>query len=121
MEQHLKWMFPALSDIKIHYKWGGAVSVNIDMTPEIGFIGDRNIIYSTGCMGHGVSLTQLNGRLIADLVQEKDTELSRFWIVNRKALPMPPGNLLRYLGAKAVEGALKLVDKYEEGNLKQAQ
>lgn len=121
LERHLKWMFPVLSDIKIHYKWGGCVSVNVDLTPEIGFIGDRNIIYSTGCIGHGVSLTQLNGRLIADLVQEKDTELSRFWIVNRKALPMPPGNLLRYLGAKAIEGALKVVDRYEEGALERMQ
>lgn len=121
LEQHLRWMFPALADIKIHYKWGGAISANIDMTPEIGFIGDNNIIYSTGCIGHGVSLTQLNGRLIADLVQEKDTELSKFWIVNRKALPMPPGNLLRYLGVKVIEGALKAVDFYEEGNLKKAQ
>ncbi|MDF1822535.1 MAG: FAD-dependent oxidoreductase [Alcanivoracaceae bacterium] len=118
LERHLKWMFPALKDVKVHYKWGGCVSVNVDMTPEIGFIGDNNIIYAAGCIGHGVSLTQLNGRLIADLVLEKDTRLSRFWIVNRTALPMPPGNLLRYTGAKLIEGVLKAVDFYEEGRLK---
>ncbi len=117
LERHLKWMFPTLQDIKIHYKWGGCVSANIDMTPEIGFVGDHNVIYSTGCIGHGVSLTQLNGRLIADLVLEKETNLTRFWIVNRKAIPMPPGNLLRYAGAKLVEGILKTVDLYEEGDL----
>lgn len=118
LEQHLKWMFPSLKDIKVHYKWGGCVSVNADMTPQIGFIGDHNIIYATGCIGHGVSLTQLNGRLIADLVLEKETSLSKFWIVNRKAIPMPPGNLLRYTGAKLIEGILKTVDRYEEGRLK---
>ncbi len=118
LEQHLKWMFPTLKDIKVHYKWGGCVSVNVDMTPEIGFIGDQNMIYATGCIGHGVSLTQLNGRLIADLVLEKETSLSRFWIVNRKAIPMPPGNILRYAGAKLIEGVLKTVDYYEEGRLK---
>ena len=118
LEKHLKWMFPALSDIKIHYKWGGCVSVNTDMTPEIGFIGDSNIIYATGCIGHGVSLTQLNGKLIADLVMEKDTDLTRFWIVNRKAIPMPPGKILRFAGAKLIEGILKGVDKYEEGGLR---
>lgn len=118
LESHLKWMFPTLKDINVHYKWGGCVSVNTDMTPEIGFVGDHNIIYSTGCIGHGVSLTQLNGRLIADLVLEKDTALSKFWIVNRKALPLPPGNLLRYAGAKLIEGVLKGIDRYEEGNLK---
>ncbi len=101
-----------------HYKWGGCVSANVDMTPEIGFIGDNSIIYSTGCIGHGVSLTQLNGRLIADLVLEKETSLSKFWIVNRSAIPLPPGNLLRYVGVKLIEGVLKAVDCYEEGNLK---
>jgi glycine/D-amino acid oxidase-like deaminating enzyme len=118
LEKHLKWMFPTLKDIKVNYKWGGCVSANVDMTPEIGFIGDSNIIYSTGCIGHGVSLTQLNGRLIADLVLEKETSLTKFWIVNRSSIPMPPGNLLRFAGAKLIEGILKTVDLYEEGNLK---
>lgn len=118
LEKHLKWMFPTLQDIKVHYKWGGCVSANIDMTPEIGFIGDSSIIYASGCIGHGVSLTQLNGRLIADLVLEKETSLTQFWIVNRKAIPMPPGNLLRYTGAKLIEGVLIAVDFYEEGRLK---
>jgi len=118
LEKHLKWMFPTLADINIHYKWGGCISANVDMTPEIGFIGDSNIIYSTGCIGHGVSLTQLNGRLIADLVLGKDTNLTRFWIVNRKAIPLPPGNLMRFAGVKLVEGLLGAVDWYEEGALK---
>ena len=120
LENHLKWMFPTLKNVKVHYKWGGCVSANVDMTPEIGFIGDSNIIYSTGCIGHGVSLTQLNGRAIADLVLEKETSLTEFWIVNRKAIPMPPGNILRYTGAKFIEGVLKAVDFYEEGNLKRS-
>ena len=121
LERHLKWMFPTLQNIGVHYKWGGCVSANVDMTPEIGFIGDSNIIYSAGCIGHGVSLTQLNGRLIADLVLEKETNLTKFWIVNRNAIPVPPGNLLRYAGAKLIEGILKTVDRYEEGNLKRKQ
>ena len=118
LEKHLKWMFPALKDIKVYYKWGGCVSANVDMTPEIGFIGDRNIIYSTGCIGHGVSLTQLNGKLLADLVLQKETPLTKFWIVNRKAIPMPPGNIFRFAGAKLIEGLLKSVDRYEEGGMK---
>ncbi|MFE8073340.1 FAD-dependent oxidoreductase [Marinobacteraceae bacterium S3BR75-40.1] len=118
LEAHLRWMFPALKAIKIAYKWGGCVSVNTDMTPEIGFIGNRNMIYATGCIGHGVSLTQLNGRLIADLVLEKETDLTNFWIVNRKAIPLPPGKILRFAGAKLVEGVLRAVDRYEEGALK---
>ncbi|PXX89543.1 FAD-dependent oxidoreductase [Marinobacter vulgaris] len=118
LERHLKWMFPALADIDIHYKWGGCISANVDMTPEIGFIGDSNIIYATGCIGHGVSLTQLNGRLIADLVLGRETGLAKFWIVNRRAIPLPPGKMLRFAGIKFIEGVLNAVDWYEEGGSK---
>ena len=116
LTDHIGWLFPSLKNVGIDYRWGGPVSVNLDMTPEIGFIGDERIIYSTGCIGHGVSLTQLNGRTIADLVLEKKTELTDFWIINRKALPSPPG----IIGAgtlRAIAGGLKLWDKIEERKL----
>ncbi len=117
LETHIQWLFPQLKGIAIDYRWGGPVSINMDMTPEIGFIGDERIIYATGCMGHGVSLTQLNGRTIADLVLEKKTELTDFWIINRKAIPWPPG-LLGQAIAHTIAGGLKLWDKFEERSLK---
>jgi glycine/D-amino acid oxidase-like deaminating enzyme len=120
LEEHFRWLFPSLAHKKIYYKWGGAVSANFDMVPEIGFIGDENIIYSSGCIGHGVSLTQLNGRLIADLILGVDSELSRFWIVNRHAIPVPPGNFLSYVGVKAITSVLKGVDWFEERDLRKA-
>jgi hypothetical protein len=67
---------------------------------EISLIGDENIIYASGCIGHGVFLTQLNGRLIADLISSIDSDISKSWIVNLKALPIPLGNFLPYMGVK---------------------
>jgi len=98
------------------YGWGGPVSVNLDMTPEIGFIGDARIVYATGCIGHGVSLTQLNGRTIADLILEKTTDLTDFWVVNRKAIPWPP-SLIGGVAIRAITGGLKLWDRLEERKL----
>ncbi len=118
LHEHIKWLFPSLKDIQIEHRWGGPVSVNLDMTPEIGFIGDQRIVYSTGCIGHGVSLTQLNGRTIADLVLENQTELTDFWIVNRKALAWPPG----WAGdgvVRAISTGLKLWDALEERELQE--
>ncbi|MAZ89609.1 MAG: FAD-dependent oxidoreductase [Cellvibrionaceae bacterium] len=117
LKAHFDWLFPALKHKKVHYQWGGAVSSNMDMTPEIGFLGDENIVYANGCIGHGVSLTQYNGRVIADLLLGKDTERSRFWIVNRKAIAVPPGKLLAWLGVNSINAALKTVDWYEEREL----
>lgn len=117
LEAHLRWLFPTLKNKPIAYKWGGAVSVNADMTPEICFLGDNRIIHASGCIGHGVSLTQLNGRLIADLVQEKETELSRFWIVDRKARSIPPGDLISYLGGRATGAVFDAIDWWQERSL----
>ncbi len=116
LEAHIKWLFPSLKDISMDYGWGGPVSVNLDMAPEIGFIGDARIVYSTGCIGHGVSLTQLNGRTIADLILEKTTDLTDFWVVNRKAIPWPP-SLIGGAAIRTITSGLKFWDALEERKL----
>ena len=116
-EQHLKWIFPQLAHVRVAYRWGGPVSVNADLTPEIGFIGDRRVIYSVGCVGHGVSLSHLNGRLIADLLSERKTDLTDFWIVDRKAIPWPPEPFAACAKALVHRG-LQLWDAIEEGGLR---
>jgi len=118
LERRLKWMFPALSDVRFDARWGGPVSVNLDMTPEIGHIGDERIIYACGCIGHGVSLTQLNGRLIADLLLEKKSNLTNFWMVNRKAIPWP--GPIGAIAFKTINHGLHLWDRMEERNLPKA-
>lgn len=116
LERHLKWLFPVLKDVKVDYRWGGPVSANLDMTPEIGFIGDERIVYANGCIGHGVSLSQLNGRTIADLVQDKRTDLTDFWIIDRKAIPWPP-EPLGTVAFGAIRSGLRLWDWYEERDI----
>ncbi len=116
LETRLRWMFPILENVRVDYRWGGPVSVNLDMTPEIGHIGDERVIYACGCIGHGVSLTQLNGRLIADLLSERKSELTDFWIVNRKAIPWPP-DPIGYIGSKTINFGLRMWDRIEERNL----
>jgi glycine/D-amino acid oxidase-like deaminating enzyme len=116
-EEHLKWIFPQLRAVPVAYRWGGPVSVNLDMTPEIGLLGDERVIYSTGCIGHGVSLTHLNGRLIADLLSGRKTELSDFWIVNRRAVPWPP-EPFSFLGRHVIHKGLRLWDYLEERKIR---
>ncbi len=35
--------------------------LEVDVAPAIGYAGDKNVVYSLGTVGHGVSMTQLNG------------------------------------------------------------
>lgn len=115
-ERHLKWIFPQLEGVRMAYRWGGPVSVTADLTPEIGFIGDRRVIYSVGCVGHGVSLCHLNGRVIADLLADKKSDLTDFWIVDRKAIPWPPEPLAG-MAAVLIHRGLQVWDLFEESAL----
>ncbi len=115
LERDIIWLFPHLKGIRITHRWGGPVSVPIDMAPAIGFIGDPRAMFSLGCVGHGVSMTHLNGRLLSDLVLERKTDLTDVWFVNRRMIPWPP-EPLRMLASQAILGYLHLEDAlYEKG------
>ena len=82
----------------------------LDMTPAIGYAGDKNVVYSLGTVGHGVSMTQLNGRTVADLILERTSDLTDVFFVNRKTIPWPP-EPLRNLTIKAILGYMHWEDR----------
>ncbi|MEE9575692.1 MAG: FAD-binding oxidoreductase, partial [Gammaproteobacteria bacterium] len=60
-------IFPQLANVKIDYAWGGTIGVPINRVPQIGKI-SSNIFYSQGYSGHGVNVTHLAGRILADAI-----------------------------------------------------
>lgn len=111
LERHIQRVYPSLRGVRIADRWGGPVSVPLDMAPAIGFVGDERVVYSLGCMGHGVSLTQLNGRTIADLMLGRKTDLTSVFFVKRKTLPWPP-EPLRLVLSQAIRGYLRGEDAW---------
>lgn len=107
LERDIIWLFPHLKGIQITHRWGGPVSVPLDMAPALGFLGDERAIYSLGCVGHGVSMTHLNGRTLADLALERKTNLTDVWFVNRRMIPWPP-EPIRMVASQAIRGYLRL-------------
>ncbi len=101
--------FPALAGIRITHRWGGAFSVTFDSTPEIGTAFGGRAVYAVGCTGHGVAMAHRNGRILADLVLGRQTELTELWFVNRGAWPLPP-EPFRSIGTTAVATAMALED-----------
>ena len=105
--------FPGLKDVRIEYKWGGPVSVPLDFFPSIGYLGgDSRIVFSLGCVGHGVALMNMAGQIVRDLVLENETELTDLFFVNRRMIPLPP-EPLRFAVGEAMRGAFKGLDAWE--------
>ena len=116
LERDIIWLFPHLKGIQITHRWGGPVSVPLDMAPAIGFLGDERAIYSLGCVGHGVSMTHLNGRTLADLALERKTDLTDVWFVNRRMIPWPP-EPLRMAASQVIRSYLRLEDSLYERHI----
>jgi glycine/D-amino acid oxidase-like deaminating enzyme len=110
LKDDVREIFPALKEIQFTHEWGGPVSVPLDMAPAIGFAGDKNVVYSLGTVGHGVSMTQLNGRTVADLILERKTDLTDVFFVNRRTIPWPP-EPLRNIAVKAIRGYMNWEDR----------
>lgn len=117
LEQDILWLFPHLKGIQITHRWGGPVSVPLDMAPAIGHLGDERALYSLGCVGHGVSMTHLNGRTLADLALERKTDLTEVWFINRKMIPWPP-EPIRLLASEVIRGYLRLEDRIYERQIR---
>jgi glycine/D-amino acid oxidase-like deaminating enzyme len=111
LKAHVTEVFPQLAGLRFTHQWGGPVSITMDMTPVIGYLGnDKKAIFSMGCIGHGVSLTTYNGKTIAEMITGQQTERTEMFFVGRKVFPWPP-NLITYGLGHAVRGFMKLEDR----------
>jgi glycine/D-amino acid oxidase-like deaminating enzyme len=100
--------FPQLEDIRFTHGWGGTMGFTMDFLPSVGALdGAENLFYAVGFNGEGVVMTQLAGKIVAQLVAGEDTPLTRLPIVGRRPPYVGP-EPLRYLGVKLTEYALQL-------------
>jgi gamma-glutamylputrescine oxidase len=60
-------VFPQLHDARVEYLWGGNVDITQNRAPHFGRIA-YNILYTQGFSGHGVALTGLAGKLVAEAI-----------------------------------------------------
>ncbi len=60
-------LWPALSDVRIDYAWGGTIGVPLNRVPQMGRLAP-NVFYCQGYSGHGVNVTHLAGQILADAI-----------------------------------------------------
>jgi gamma-glutamylputrescine oxidase len=67
MRKRMLRIFPTLSDAKVGYVWGGYLDITRSRAPNFGRLAP-NVFYCQGFSGHGMSLTGLAGKLVAEAV-----------------------------------------------------
>jgi glycine/D-amino acid oxidase-like deaminating enzyme len=93
-------LFPVLKDARVTHRWGGALGISRDWTASVGLDPATGLGWAGGYVGDGVTTTNLAGRTLADLVLERDTELTRLpWVGHRSRSWEPEP--LRWLGVNA--------------------
>lgn len=88
MRPRMLKVFPQLAAVKLDYCWGGTLAITLDRMPHVGKIGD-NLFFAHGYSGHGVALSGMAGKLVADAVQGT---AEKFDVMGRiKHQPFPGG------------------------------
>jgi glycine/D-amino acid oxidase-like deaminating enzyme len=116
LEAHLIFLFPHLKGIEITHRWGGPFSVTANLTPALGYTADRRAVFNLGCVGHGVSMSTLNGQVLCSLLLDDHPDLLGCPFVNRSVIPWPP-EPLRIMAASALRAYLQVEDRLYEREL----
>jgi len=84
--------FPQLKGTNVKFTWGGFVDITMNRAPDFGRIAP-NVYYLQGFSGHGVGLTGLAGKLVAEAIAGQAERLDL--LASIKHHDFPGGKLLR--------------------------
>ena len=81
-------VFPQLADVRIDYSWGGQVDVTRNRAPNFGRLAS-NIYYLQGFSGHGIALTGIAGKLVAQAIAGTTERFDVFAKIPHRNFPIP--------------------------------
>ncbi|WP_299018394.1 FAD-binding oxidoreductase [uncultured Photobacterium sp.] len=88
LRQRMIKVFPQLSDVKMEYHWGGLFAVTRSYMPQIDHLG--NDIYTAhGYTGHGVGLTNIAGKVVAEAMSGNAERFDVFAKIKQGWIPTP--------------------------------
>ncbi len=95
MQQRMATTFPQLQGTRIDYAWGGFVDISMNRAPDFGRLPGQaaNVYYLQGFSGHGLALTGLAGKLVAEAMAGDASRFDTF--ARLKHRRFPGGRLLR--------------------------
>ncbi len=98
VRKYMLRVYPQLADVGIDYAWGGTLAITMNRLPDFGRL-EGDIYYAQGFSGHGVALTSLAGKIMAEAIAGT---AERFDVFARiPTTKFPGGTLLRWPGLVA--------------------
>ena len=79
-------VFPQLADLAVPYAWGGFVDISMNRAPDFGRLGP-NIYYLQGFSGHGLILTGLAGKVVAEAIDGQAARFDAFGQIRHHHFP----------------------------------
>jgi glycine/D-amino acid oxidase-like deaminating enzyme len=101
MRLRLLGYLPRLTGVSITHRWSGPVALTLSRLPTMGVRGaHRNLYFALGYSGHGITLSNLAGKVLTDLYSGSDERWRGLPFYEQKLRYVPP-EPLRFLGYHA--------------------
>jgi glycine/D-amino acid oxidase-like deaminating enzyme len=113
LRQFVREWFPVLRDVRFTHEWGGPLGMARDWHPTMAYDEASGIATARGYIGHGVSTTNLAGRVLTDLVTGRPSPLTALPLVNHRSRnwEVEP---FRWIGVRYAQWAIARVDAKAE-------
>ena len=116
LAEHFFDIFPQLAGVRFTHRWAGVIDTTTRFTPVFGTALGGRLSYAVGYTGLGVASTRFGARVALDLVDGRDTEVTRLGMVRRKPMPFPP-EPIRFAAVRATRASLAAEDRTGRRNL----
>jgi glycine/D-amino acid oxidase-like deaminating enzyme len=110
LARHFFETFPQLEGTRFTHRWGGAIDTCSRFSVMFGKALGGRAVFAVGYTGLGVAASRFGAQAALDLVDGRDTELTRLGIVRSKPIPFPP-EPLRWAGITLTRRALAKADR----------
>ncbi len=101
-------IYPNLKDVNIEFAWGGKIAATRTRLPSVGRI-EGDIYYAQGFSGHGVALTNIVGKVMAEMISGTAERFDLFASIPHKSFP--GGHYLRWPAHILTMLSLSMLDR----------
>ncbi len=86
LKKSIKKILPGVEKYNAWCTWSGHVAITVNRFPHIGTI-DKNILFAQGYSGHGLAITTMVGKMLAEVIDSTNKNFDLFAKFNHRNFP----------------------------------